>query len=222
MHKQQINLIDKDIRALSGLPVLSDPVEDGVQYDQHADGSKLLAEFEYVVADQSIAGVHIRLLREGVERASGEKLKLECQRMRLRLRLFQKLLSEVCQCRRRAHIVALLVVAVHVLCAAVYDRLLALLELVPRHYLLAERLQELALLDDRISLAIVSRHIHRVDVVRRVGGYVDHASAERSDERSVLRLRVDDNDVRIARKHQIDYLVLRREGLASTRYTEDE
>ena len=94
--------------------------------------------------------------------------------MRLRLRLFQKLLSEVCQCRRRAHIVALLVVAVHVLCAAVYDRLLALLELVPRHYLLAERLQELALLDDRISLAIVSRHIHRVDVVRRVGGYVDH------------------------------------------------
>ena len=41
--------------------------------------AELLAEFEYVVADQSIAGVHIRLLREGVERASGEKLKLKRQ-----------------------------------------------------------------------------------------------------------------------------------------------
>ena len=76
--------------------------------------------------------------------------------MCFRLRLLQKLLSEIRQRRRRAHIVALLVVAVHILGAAVDDGLLALLELVPCYYLFAERLQELALLDDRIGLAVVS------------------------------------------------------------------
>ena len=92
--------------------------------------------------------------------------------MSLRLRLLQEFLPEVLECWRSSLVVSLLIVAVYILCAAVDDRLLALLELMPRHNLLAERLQELRLFYDRIRLSVVSGHIHRIDVVWRVGGYV--------------------------------------------------
>ena len=54
MHEQQIYLIDKDIRTLPSLSVLSDSVKDRIEDDQHTYSSQLLAEFEDIVADEAV------------------------------------------------------------------------------------------------------------------------------------------------------------------------
>ena len=128
--------------------------------------------------------------------------------MCLRLRLFQKFFSEVLQCRRRSHIVALLIEAVHILCTAVDDGLLAFGKTVSRDDLLAKALQELGFLDDRIALAVVFAHVHGIDVVRRSRGYLDDRSAQSTNQRCIFALRVDDDNIRIRREHQTDDLVL--------------
>ena len=71
------------------------------------------------------------------------------------LRLFQQLISEVSESRRCSLIVPLLVVSVHILSAAVYDRLLTLGKVMSGYNLLAQRLQELRLFDYRVNLAVV-------------------------------------------------------------------
>ena len=167
MHEQQIDLVDEDEGLSAFHTVRRDPVDDGIQDDQHTYGPELLAELQDVVADQAVVGIHIRLLGEGVQGSSGEQLQLQCQGLGLRFRLLQELVPEVCQCRRRALVIALLIEAVDVLRTAVYDGLLPFLEVMPCDNLLAKALQELGFLDDRICLAIIPAHIHGIDVVRR-------------------------------------------------------
>lgn len=61
MEKQQVDLIDEDEGLLSGLPVSGHPVQNAVQDHQHTDGHQLLAQFQDVIADQAVCGVHIGL-----------------------------------------------------------------------------------------------------------------------------------------------------------------
>ena len=89
MHKQQIYLVYEYICAFAGLPVLGDPVEDGVEYDQHAYRSELLAQFKYVIAYEAIARIHVGLLCKCVESSSCEELEFKCQFMCLWFRLLQ-------------------------------------------------------------------------------------------------------------------------------------
>ena len=154
MHEQKIYLIDIDKGFPTLLPVLSDPVHDGIKYNEHTDSTQLLSKFKDVIAYHGVIGIHIRLFCKRIEGASGEELEFKCQVMRLLFRLPQKYISEIIQSWGRSHEVTLLVVAIHDLSAAVNDRLLASGELMPRYDLLTERLQELRLLRYRICLTI--------------------------------------------------------------------
>ena len=165
VHKEQIDFIDKDEGLLPFLPVLCNAVQDGIQYDQHADGPELLAQFQDVVTDQAVVGIHVCLLGEGVERSSRKEFQFQRQRLGFWLRLLQKLFPEILQRWRCSLIVALLIEPVHVLRTTVNNGLLAFCELVTRNDLLTKALQELRLLDDRICLAVFPVHIyaeHRV------------------------------------------------------------
>ncbi len=222
VNEEEVDLIDEDECLLPLLPVPGDPVQDGVEDDEHTDCPELLAEIQDVVADQAVRGIHVSLLREGVEGTPCEELELQRQGMRLRLRLLQEFLAEVLKGRRRPHIVALLVEAVYALRTAVDDGLLPFGEFVSRDDLLAERLEELGLLDDRVRFSVVPRHVHGVDVVRGGRGDLDDRASESFDERCVLPLRIHDDDVRVCREDEVRDFVLRREGLARAGHAEDE
>ena len=106
------------------------------------------------------------------------------------LRLPQKLISEISQSRGSTHIVALLVVAIDILCTAVNDGLLALCEMMPCDYLLAKRLEELGFFDNRIHFTIVLVHIHGIYMIRRCCRYFYHRAAKGAHKGCVLAFRV--------------------------------
>ena len=93
--EQQVNFVDVEPCIFAELAVADDAVEHAVQYDQHADRQKLLAEVTDVIAKNAGIRVHIRVLGEGVETALCEQL--QCQRNvpRFRFRLLQECGMEV-------------------------------------------------------------------------------------------------------------------------------
>ena len=169
MHEQKVYLIDEQKCLLPFLPVTCDTVQDRIQYDQHTYCSQLLTQFKDVIAYETIVRIDIGLLCKGIERASRKELKLKSQRLCFRFFLLKKFISEIPKRWRRAFVVTLLVVALHVLSTPVYDGLLTFCEVMPRYDLLAEGLQKLRFFYDRIHLAIILAHVHCIDVIRRCG-----------------------------------------------------
>ena len=121
MLEQEIDFINEDEGIFALCTILCNAVEDGVQYHQHPDGHKLLAEVKDVVADEPVVGIHIGVLGKGVQRAVGKQLDGKGDLLRLRLGLFEQLRPEVLQGGNLSLVVVLLIGAVDACRTAVDD-----------------------------------------------------------------------------------------------------
>ena len=95
MLEQQIDFINIKPCVFAELAVSDDAVEHAVQYDQHANRQKLLAEVSDVIAKNAGIGVHVRVLGKRIQAAFREQL--QCQRnvSRFGFRLLQERGMEV-------------------------------------------------------------------------------------------------------------------------------
>src|SRR5690606_1286554 len=89
--------------------------------------------------------------------------------------------------------------------------------------LLAQRQDEFRFKNDRIgSVAIIPVHIHRIDMVRRSSRNVNRLATQRIYQSGILPLRVNQDDVVIARQYLIDDFPFRGEAFTGTGYAKDK
>ena len=223
MLEQEIDFINEDEGIFALCTVLCNAVEDGVQYHQHPDGHKLLAEVKDVVADESVVGIHIGVLGKGVQRAVGKQLDGKGDLLRLRLGLFEQLRPEVLQGGNLSLVVVLLIGAVDACRTAVDDGFLHCTKVVAADELLTQGHNELGFQDDGVcTVTVLPVHIHRIDVGGRGGGDVDDLAAHCLYKLRILPFGVDDDNICIAGEHLIDDLTLCGKGLAAARHAEDK
>lgn len=72
--EQQVKLVGEHPGGFALLPVLDDPVEDGVQSHQHPDGAQLFPQLPDVVGEDAGFGIHVGGLGKGVQRPGDEQL----------------------------------------------------------------------------------------------------------------------------------------------------
>ncbi|MNP66371.1 hypothetical protein D3C76_1620780 [compost metagenome] len=70
--EQKVDFINKNKRILASGAILRNPIQDVVEYDQHADGKKLLAQVENIVANQPIVNVDVGRLGERIQTAGSK------------------------------------------------------------------------------------------------------------------------------------------------------
>lgn len=163
--EQQVKLIGEHPGGFALLPVLDDPVEDGVQSHQHANGPQLFPQLPDVVGEDAGLGVHVGGLGEGVEAAGDEQLRGERQSPGLRFRLLQEDVVQVFQGGRFPLVAAGHIVPVHIVGAAVQDGFLLGGHAARPHQLLKQGEDELRFFDQRVPLVPVGFvHVQGVDV----------------------------------------------------------
>lgn len=121
MLKQKIYFI-YEYKCLSSLrPVSCDSVENTVKDNQHSYRHQLLSKIQYVIAYESVIGVHICMLCKGVKRPFCKKLYRKSYLLCLGFILRKKLSVKILQCRRNSLISSALVFSVDTGSASVYD-----------------------------------------------------------------------------------------------------
>ncbi len=208
------------IHIVPGRPPLAAVGSDTAPYlvldDEHADLLELLSEFLDVIADEPVVDVHICPVVEQVQGALDIDLERRRHMVCLLLLLREEGIIQILEDRHvlRPGIVEILLVdVVH---TAVDDRLLHRLQaFLPADDELAQGQDEVRLEGDGVVLLrIVGVDVHRVDELRAGRADVDDLPLQPVDERSVLGLRVADDDVVIRHEEGVGDLPLGAEGLA--------
>ena len=208
--KDHMELVDDEVGSLALLGIGDDTVEHGIGDGEKSCGLQLTAKVVDVIADKAVAGVHIGLVGEYIQRAGGEQFQGKGQIPRLGLGLLLELLPESAERGDLAFLALLPVDGFH---TTVDDGLL-----VSAHAglvdLLDEGHDELALGSDGVLIAITVHHVHGVDAVGTVGGALDHGSLESPGQRGVLTLGVTDENIRVRGQDERHNEELGKEGLA--------
>ena len=89
-----MEFIDENVCFLSLFPVQRHTVQYGIRYDQQSSRHELCAEAVDIKNDDSPVQIHVALLSEDIQRASGVEFQRERNLPCLRLRLAQEFLSK--------------------------------------------------------------------------------------------------------------------------------
>ena len=223
MLEQQIDLIDIDPGIPPQAAVAGDSVEKAVQDHQHAHGEQLFAQLPDIIAGDAGAHVHIGGLGKSVETALREQFQSQSHVPRLGFRLAQQFGVKVLERGGLAPAAVPHIVVVALCCTAVDDRLLLGRQFSGPHRLLTERKQELRFQHHGVfPLAIALLHVHGVDVVAGGGRDLHHLATQSFYQRTVFRLRIDDQDVILGRESQGGNLPLGSKGFTGARHAQNK
>ena len=193
--KKEPDLINEYPCPLALLPVGGHAIDDGIEHDKHSDGPELLPQLQYIKAENAAGQVHVCLVGKDVQASLCEQLQRKGNTLRLLLRLLKQHGMKVTQRRRITGIVAQ-VVLIDQCHTSVKDGLLLRAEPAAPHQLVAEGQHKFGLEHHGIVLTgIVGIDRHSVDMIWAVGGYLQNRTAEGADERRILSVRIDDQNI---------------------------